>query len=151
MANEVEKQLNDELLSLLKKERFVTVATIDHESNAPNVNAISWIYAPNSETIRFSIDSRSRTIQDIRVCNKITVNVIGNGSIYAISGEATILQDTMKDIPLKLSLVEIHISEVRDVMFYGSKISVDPQYEKTYDAAAAEKLDSQVLKALKED
>jgi hypothetical protein len=35
------------------------------------------------------------------------------------------------------------------VMFYGSKIAVEPRYEKTYDAEAAGKLDRQVMEALK--
>jgi hypothetical protein len=34
-------------------------------------------------------------------------------------------------------------------MFYGSKISVEPEYEKTYNKIAAEKLDHQVMTALK--
>ncbi len=34
-------------------------------------------------------------------------------------------------------------------MFYGSKISVNPSYEKTYDPVAAAKLDKQVIEAIK--
>jgi hypothetical protein len=46
-------------------------------------------------------------------------------------------------------LVEISIKEVRDVMFYGSKIITEPQYDKTYDKVAAERLDKQVMEAMK--
>jgi hypothetical protein len=45
--------------------------------------------------------------------------------------------------------MEVSIKEVRDVMFYGSKLSVEPSYEKTYDAEAAAKLDRQVMDAIK--
>jgi hypothetical protein len=38
---------------------------------------------------------------------------------------------------------------VRDVMFYGSKIVVEPQYDKTYDKNAAAKLDAQVMDAMR--
>ena len=55
----------------------------------------------------------------------------------------------MEEVPLKLAMVEITIEAVRDVMFYGSRISVEPQYEKTYDKKAAAKLDNQVMTALR--
>lgn len=35
-------------------------------------------------------------------------------------------------------------------MFYGSKISRDIEYEKTYDKEAAAKLDRQVMEAMKQ-
>lgn len=44
MANQVETELTDELLPLLRQERYVTIATVDHENGGPNVNAISWVY-----------------------------------------------------------------------------------------------------------
>ena len=34
-------------------------------------------------------------------------------------------------------------------MFYGSKITVVPKYDKTYDLEAAKKLDNQVMEAMK--
>ena len=41
MANQVEPKLIKPLVDELQKERFVTVATIDHESAGPNISAIS--------------------------------------------------------------------------------------------------------------
>ncbi|WP_232713379.1 PNPOx family protein [Bacillus xiapuensis] len=38
-------------------------------------------------------------------------------------------------------IVEMEIAYIRDVMFYGSKFIAEPCYEKTYDLAAAAKLD----------
>lgn len=149
MANEVEFALTDELYELLQENRFVTVASVDHETGAPNVSAISWIYAPNKETIRFAVDNRSRVVENIRKQNDIVITFIGNGSTYAIAGNAAIVAEKMEDVPLKLALIEMKIKEVRDVMFYGAKISVEPQYEKTYDEQAARKLDRQVNEAMK--
>ncbi len=34
-------------------------------------------------------------------------------------------------------------------MFYGSKISSEPAYEKTYDKNAADRLDRQVIEAMR--
>lgn len=149
MANQVEVFLTDELFEFLQKERFVTIATVDHETSGPNVSAISWVFAPTKETVRFSVDNRSRIIENIKGNSQVILNVIGNESTYSISGTASVKVEKLEEVPLKLALVEIQIKEVRDVMFYGSKISVEPQYEKTYDKEAAEKLDNQVMTAMK--
>ncbi|WP_216828111.1 pyridoxamine 5'-phosphate oxidase family protein [Alkalihalobacterium elongatum] len=149
MGNQVEPKLTEELLPLLQSERFVTIATVDHETGTPNVNAISWVFAPSQEKVRFAVDNRSRIIENINNHSGVTLNLIGNGSTYSIVGDATVIKEKMDDVPLKLALVEINIKEVRDVMFYGSRIAVEPKYEKTYDANAAAKLDSQVMDSMK--
>lgn len=149
MANQVEPILTDELMPLLQKERFVTLATVDHETGAPNVSAISWVYAPDKNSVLFSVDNRSRIIENIKAKSDVVINLIGNESTYSISGKASVKTEKLEGVPLKLAVVEIAISEVRDVMFYGSKISVEPKYEKTYDPQAAAKLDKQVMDAMK--
>ena len=149
MANQVETKLIQPLLESLQKERFVLIATIDFETQAPNVSSISWVYAPDAERLYFSVDNRSRIIENIKHQPSVVLNVIANESTYSISGKASVKVEKMEDVPLKLALVEIQVSEVRDVMFYGSKISVEPKYEKTYDAQAAAKLDKQVMEAMK--
>ncbi|MET3505180.1 pyridoxamine 5'-phosphate oxidase family protein [Halalkalibacter oceani] len=149
MANRVEQTLTEELFPLLQKERYVTIATTDHETNGPNVTAISWIFAPTMETIRFAIYNRSRMLANMKAESRIVISLIANGSTYSISGSATIVTEKIEAVPLKLALVEVQIEEVRDVMFYGAKMVTEPQYDKTYDAEAAAKLDRQVMDALK--
>lgn len=149
MANQVEPKLLQPLIDYLQKERLVLLATIDHETGAPNVSAISWVYAKNETTVLFSVDNRSRIVQNIKQNGKIVLNLMANESTYSISGDAKIIQEKMEGIPLKLALIQLDINEVRDVMFYGSKITVLPQYDKTYDLNAAKKLDNQVMEAMK--
>ena len=149
MANQVEPKLITPLFDVLQKERFVILATIDFETSGPNVNAISWIVSINDETIYFAVDNRSRIINNIKQNPKVVVNMIANESSYSISGDAAVKQERLPGVPLKLALVEMKIKEVRDVMFYGSKITSEPEYDKTYDKVAAERLDRQVLEAMK--
>ncbi|WP_100373342.1 pyridoxamine 5'-phosphate oxidase family protein [Bacillus sp. FJAT-45037] len=150
MANQVEHEITSELLPLLQKERYVNLATVDHETTTPTVNAISWVYAPTSKKVRFAIDKRSRIITNILAQPGVVLTVIGNGSTYSISGKANVAVEKMESVPLKLSLIEIDVTEVRDVMFYGAKIVQNPEYDKTYDHDAATKLDKQVMDALKQ-
>lgn len=149
MANQVEPKLIKPLVDALQKERFVTLATIDHESAGPNVSALSWLLAKDEQTIYFAVDNRSRIIANIKNNEKAVINLIANESTYSISGAASVLKEKLEDVPLKLALVELKITEVRDVMFYGSKISAEPEYDKTYDKDAAARLDKQVMDAMR--
>lgn len=149
MVNQVEAKLMKPLFDQLQSERFATLATIDFETSGPNVSAISWVLAANEDSVLFAVDNRSRIIQNINQNSKVVLNIIANESTYSIAGDANVLQEKLDGVPLKLALVKINITEVRDVMFYGSKISVEPQYDKTYDKVAAAKLDKQVMDAMR--
>ena len=149
MPNQVEPKLIKPLYDELQKERFVTLATIDFETGGPNVSGISWFLAKDDETIYFAVDNKSRIIQNITHNNKVIINLIANESTYSIQGVASLKEERLPDVPLKLALIEIKIQEVRDVMFYGSKIVTEPQYDKTYDKNAASRLDKQVMEAMK--
>ncbi|CAH2716480.1 hypothetical protein BACCIP111895_03667 [Neobacillus rhizosphaerae] len=149
MANQVEPKLIKPLYDELQKERFVTLATVDHETGGPNVSAISWVLAKDESSIFFAVDNRSRILENILKNNKVVINLIANESTYSIQGDAHIKEERLQDVPLKLALVEVTIKEVRDVMFYGSKIVTEVLYDKTYDKKAADKLDKQVMDAMK--
>ncbi|MBA2877831.1 pyridoxamine 5'-phosphate oxidase family protein [Anoxybacillus ayderensis] len=150
MPNAVEPTLIEPLFQSLQKERFVVVCTIDHETGAPNTSAISWVYAPTPDRLYFAVDQRSRIVANVQANPAISIVLIANESTYSISGKAHVKVEKLENVPLKLAAIQVDIEEVRDVMFYGAKISVEPKYEKTYDAQAAAKLDQQVMGALKQ-
>lgn len=149
MAETVSQSLSEELFGLLQKERFVTLGTIDHESGSPSLSSLSWTYAASVDSIRFAVDNRSRILTNIAKEPQVVLHLIGAGSSFAINGRAVLKTERLEGVPLKLAMVEITIEAVRDIMFYGSRISVEPQYEKTYDKNAAAKLDNQVMEALR--
>jgi flavin reductase (DIM6/NTAB) family NADH-FMN oxidoreductase RutF len=149
MANEVEPKLVKELFLELQTERFVTIATVDHKTGGPNVSAISWVFAKDEQTILMSVDSRSRIVKNIEANPLVVLNLVANESTYSIQGQARIKKEKIPEVPLRLTLVELKINEVRDVMFYGSKMVAGPVYDKAYDKAAAARLDRQVMEAMK--
>jgi flavin reductase (DIM6/NTAB) family NADH-FMN oxidoreductase RutF len=148
MANKVEPALTKTLFDFLQKEPFTLLSSIDYETGAPNISALSWVLARDNKTIVFAVDNRSRTVQNIKADSKVAINVIADESSFSISGVASVIQEKMEGVPLKLSLIELKISEVRDVMFYGSKMTGMPTYTKTYDLEAAKRLDQQVKEAM---
>lgn len=149
MPNLVESVLVEPLLIALQEERLVSISTVDFETGAPNVSAVSWIYAPVETTLFLAVNNQSRIVRNIEENRNVVVTLYANESIYAIHTEASITEREVKGLPLKLALVELQIKEVRDVMFYGAKISSEPRFEKTYDKVAAKKLDTQVMTMLK--
>lgn len=141
--------LSEQLFEQLQNEALTLLSTIDHESGSPTMNAISWLYAKDASTIRFAVDQRSRLITNMKANPLVTLTYIGAGSVHAIYGKASLVTDALDEVPFKLACFDIGITEVRDAMFYGARISVQPEYEKTYDKRAAEKLDTQVFSAMK--
>jgi hypothetical protein len=141
--------LTEKLFSALQKETLVLLSTIDAETGAPSTTAVSWLYATHPDRLRFAIDQRSRIVANIRSNSLVNVTAFSEGTVHAIYGSAQIVVDALNEVPFKLTCVDISISAVRDAMFYGSRISVTPEYEKTYDKRAAEKLDGQVFDAMK--
>ncbi|WNQ13490.1 pyridoxamine 5'-phosphate oxidase family protein [Paenibacillus aurantius] len=140
--------LTDQQLPMLQKEKFVLLSTIDAETGAPSVNAISWVYAMGPDRLRFAVDQRSRIIQNVQAHAQAAITFFGGGSVHTVNGTAKLVAEQLDGVPIKLACVEVEVASVRDVMFYGSRISVEPQYEKTYDKRAAEKLDGQVFHAM---
>ncbi|WP_240416981.1 pyridoxamine 5'-phosphate oxidase family protein [Paenibacillus periandrae] len=141
--------LPEQLYTALQKESFALLSTIDFESGSPSMNAISWLYAVHSGTIRFAVDSRSRIVSNIKSNSQVNLTFVGEGSVHAIYGTARIVTEALNDVPIKLTCLDIEITAVRDAMFYGARISTAPEYEKTYDKRAADKLDTQVFDAMK--
>ena len=101
-----------------------------------NVSAISWVYAVSKTSIRFAVDRRSRIVENIRHNTGVVLTIMANESVFSISGAGEILTDRMEGISLKLTVIEVNVQEVRDVMFYGAKLAIEPTYEKTYDLRA---------------
>jgi len=141
--------LPEPLFAALQKESFALLSTIDYETGAPSMNAISWLYAKEPGTVRFAVDQRSRIVSNIKQNPQLNLTFIGAGSVHAVYGSGRLVADALEGVPFKLACFDIDISVVRDAMFYGARISTAPEYEKTYDKRAAEKLDNQVFEAMK--
>jgi hypothetical protein len=141
--------LTEALYDQLQKENFVLLHTVDSESGSPTSNAISWIYAIDVNRLRFSLDGRSRLIANLKAHPEVSVSLFGEGSVHAVYGQARFVTDRLEGVPFPLACVDIEVETVKDAMYYGSRLSVLPETEKTYDKRAADRLDSQVFDAMR--
>lgn len=142
-------ELNEALLTQLNKESLVLLSTVDAETGAPTSSAISWVYAEDHITIKFALDQRSRLIANMHKQPQVTLTVFASGTVHAVSGRCLQAAEALTEVPFKLACFTLRVEAVRDAMFYGARISAEPEYEKTYDKRAAEKLDGQVFAAMK--
>ncbi len=149
MANSIEKELSPVLFEDCNKEKIVLLSTISSEKSIPVMNAISWFIALDEKTIRFAIDQRSLVVSNVETNRTVSFSLFSNETVYNILGDAKVLTKQMSSIPLKLACIEVNINEVKNILFYGSKIITEPQYTKTYDERAAKKLDEAVLNGLR--
>jgi predicted pyridoxine 5'-phosphate oxidase superfamily flavin-nucleotide-binding protein len=150
MAEVVYQTLPEALQEFLQGEKLVLVSTTDHETGAPNTSAISWLIAKDGNTIRFAVDPRSRLVANLNKDPRITLAVLGLETCYGIMGRAKVATEPMAGVSLKMVMVEVEVEEVRDIMFYGGKLTTEPQYEKTYDPKLAKKFDSEVYNGLRQ-
>ncbi|WP_347550855.1 pyridoxamine 5'-phosphate oxidase family protein [Pseudalkalibacillus hwajinpoensis] len=141
-------ELTDELEAFFAGERLVMLSTIDYESDTPNVSAISWVKSFDKKNIRFSVTSNSRTVQNVMRHPGVVLTIIGLETVYSIQGKATIIEEAMKGVSLKLAKINVEIEQVMETMFWGAKITSEPRYEKTYNKKKAEELDAEVYQAL---
>jgi hypothetical protein len=141
--------LTDALFTQLQKENFVLLHTVDADIGYPTSSAISWIYAVDLTRLRFALDGRSRLISNVKTCPDVSITLFGRGSVHAVYGKAYVINDHLEGVPFPLACVDIEVSTVRDAMFYGARLSVVPEYEKTYDKRAADRLDTQVFDAMR--
>jgi flavin reductase (DIM6/NTAB) family NADH-FMN oxidoreductase RutF len=149
MAEKVSNQLSEEMVNYLQGERIVTIASIDAENGSPNILCISWLLATDPTTLRLAIDGRSKLLANIAKDDRVTVTVLGLGTATAVTGRARKYVDKLEGCSLNMAGVEIKIEAVRDVMFYGGKLTNELAYEKTYDKALAEKYDTEIYTALR--
>ncbi|RSK27232.1 pyridoxamine 5'-phosphate oxidase [Bacillus sp. HMF5848] len=146
MAN-TESSLSKELIDVLQGEKIVALITLDEKTREPHLSAVSWLKAhSDGKTIKFALGHKGTSVTNIQANPEVTFGVIGAGGYYSIKGKATISDVIEKS--MKYRVATVNIEEVENVIFYGGKITVEPEYEKTYGEELAKKLDQEVYDLL---
>lgn len=141
--------LSDLQRTQLGQQTLVLLATIDAENGFPDVRAISWVHPMDGSRIRFAVNQRSATVTNIGRHPLTTLTFFCRQTVYTMYGRASLVTDDLPGVPFRLACFEVKLESIRDAMFHGSRISVQPEFENTYDERAAARLDGQVLDAMK--
>lgn len=149
MADQPLSELPVELVSFLQGNRLVLLVTDDADSGHPNVHAVSWVVASDSKTVRLAADTRARLVRNLQASDRAVLVVPGAGGFWSINCRAEMESAILEDVPLKLARLRLDVEVVRDVMFFGSRLTEPPAYEVTYNPDAAARLDNRVFTALR--
>lgn len=148
MLSKTQEQLSQELIDSLQGERIVTLVTTDSETGKPHMSVVSWLLAhADGKTIKFALGHKASSATNMQKNSEISLGVIGAGSYYEVNGKAEV--SDIIDRTMKLRVVTVTVESVEDIIFYGGKITVEPEYTKTYDPELAKKLDAEVYELLK--
>ncbi|NLP53068.1 pyridoxamine 5'-phosphate oxidase family protein [Bacillus sp. RO1] len=143
-----ENSLSKELVELLQGEKIVSLITTDKDSNKPNLSIVSWLVAhEDGKTIKFALGHKAESAFNIQENPELILGVVGAGSCYSINGKGSVSE--VIDKTMKYRVVTVEVESVEDVIFYGGKITQEPDYVKTYDEDLAKKLDEEVYELLK--
>lgn len=145
---EAQTTITPEMAPYLGGETLIFLSTVDAASQTPSISAISWVKMLDERTIRFSVATSSRIVDNIKANGRVSIAFIGNETVYSLTGDAHILEENMEGIAMKLAKLEIRLDQVFNSMFWGAKITQEPTYEKTYDPEKAKKLDEEVYALL---
>ncbi len=133
---------------IFSSERMAFLSTIHHETGTIQQNVVSWITGYKPHVLRIAVSAKSDIVQNIERNPNVTCSFFYNKSVASFRGLARIVTRKMPGVPMPLALLELETSELHDIMFYGAEISREPAYSKTYNEAAAKKLDQQVYAAM---
>ena len=142
-------RMSDELVQHLQGPQPVLVTTLDAETNWPTNNLITWVRAIDGDTLRLVADATGRVIENIRADGRVLLTVMATGACHCIAGDATVTATQIEGPSLKLGMAEVKVRNVRDVMFWGGKLTAGPTYDVTYGQTTKEKLDRQVFDAMR--
>ncbi|TDF95176.1 pyridoxamine 5'-phosphate oxidase family protein [Paenibacillus piri] len=148
MAEKQLHELTPEMMEFLQGEKVIFLSTQDHEEGAPTITCISWLLAVTPTKIRFAIDPRSRVIENIAANPRLSLAFIGLESSFAVSGSGSSELNQLDGVTIRMTEVNVDVVGVREIMFYGSKIITEPEFEKTYNLDLANKFDAAVYAAL---
>lgn len=141
-------ELTPEMVEALQGKSIVLLNVVEKESGGIYSTALSWVFAVNATTIRFAIDAKSDFIKIIEQDPAVLMNFVAQESVFSVTGKASVKVAKTEELTLKLALLEVEVEGIRDIIFYGGKITTNPEFIKTYNADLAKKLDNEVKEAI---
>jgi predicted pyridoxine 5'-phosphate oxidase superfamily flavin-nucleotide-binding protein len=133
MSENAPAEMPPHLVQFLLGGQALVVATVD-EQGGPLTSLMTWAVARNPQTLTLAVDTRGRSMRNIRANAKVAIEVLGNDLCYGLRGTAVVEKELMQSAPFPCALVAVRIEEVRDqaaagVRFVGPSYSFQPGKE----------------------
>lgn len=148
MKKEVQDKLSPSMIDKLQGKTLVMLHSYDKENDSVLSASVSWVYAKNENTIIFAVDHKSMFVKLAEKQEKMVFSFVHDEAVYSVFGTSNIKVQKSEGLTLKLAFIEVSLDEVRNVTFYGAKITQEPVFIKTYDEKLIIKLDKEVTEAI---
>ena len=121
------------LVQFLLGGQTCVVATVDERAR-PLTTLMTWVVARNPQTLTMAVDTRGKSLRNIRANPHVAIEVLGDDLCYGLRGTAVIEKEQMQSAPFPCALVGVRIEECRDhgaagVRFVGPSYSFHPGKE----------------------
>ncbi|WHY00303.1 hypothetical protein [Neobacillus sp. DY30] len=140
----VESTMSQEIGELLQGQTLILCHTYSKSLGKVISTALSWVFAIDNKTVRFAVDCKSKIVEAVQNHSEITLSFVGGESVYSLSGPSKVKVEKTQDLTLKMAIIEIEVEDLRDITFYGAKITQEPKFIKTYKESLIKKLDDEV-------
>jgi len=147
--NAAPAEMSAELVEYLQGPQLVLVTTIDANTKWPSNNLITWVYAVDQRTVRLAADAKGRILNNLRADDRVLLTFMVGEACFTVEGHGRQVAENLDGVSLKLGCAEVSLRAVRDVTFWGGRITSPAQYDVSYDQAVKEKLDSSVFAAMR--
>ena len=141
--------LSPELVAFLQEARLVLVTSLDAETQWPSNNLITWVYAKDAETLFLAAEAKGRIMRNIRADGRLLLTFMAGESCYTVEGTGAVATEEVPGVSLKLAIAEVKVQAVRNITFWGGRITTLPAYDVSYDKSLKEKLDGGVFAAMR--
>ena len=133
MADSGSREMPPALVQFLLGGQTLVVATVD-ERGAPMTTLMTWAVARNPATLTLAVDTRGRSMRNLRANAKVAIEVLGDDLCYGLRGTAVVEKELMQSPPFPCALVAVRIEEVRDhaaagIAFKGPSYTFHPGKE----------------------
>ncbi len=108
------KGLSRQVMDLINREAtIIVVATVD-EDGSPRTAPFGWVYAVDSETLRFSTSRSHDTYKNIARDGRVMICLIEeDNTAISVKGNARICKEQLESGSSHIAMVEIYISDVK--------------------------------------
>jgi|CXWL01.1.fsa_nt_gi predicted pyridoxine 5'-phosphate oxidase superfamily flavin-nucleotide-binding protein len=113
--------LPDALIEYLSGGKLITGATIDLEGR-PYMMVMNSAIAIDPQTIRFALDHRTHTLAHLRERPAMMLEVIGEGFVFGVRGEARVIKELMANCPIPSALMQLDVETVKSDLPPGVQI-----------------------------
>ena len=126
----------------------IVLATTDKNGEL-HTTFITWVYPVDDKTLRLALSPNARSAKNMQETGKVAIMVFSANTALALYGNAKLVLERIEEVKFPVSVFEVSIQRVEDVLFPGGTVVGTIPFMHTGDLQKAAELDELVLSILR--